>query len=142
MSEKVLLIDDEPEFLESMGERLKLRDMDVDSSTNISEALDKLAAEQFDAIFLDLQMPGTNGIESLKMIKKLYPDLQVILLTGHASVEKGIEAMKLGAMDFIEKPADINVLSEKVKKAQAKKMILVEKATEERISSIITGKSW
>lgn len=142
MSEKVLLIDDEPEFLESMGERLKLRDMDVDSSTNISEALDKLAAEQFDAIFLDLQMPGTNGIESLKMIKKLYPDLQVILLTGHASVEKGIEAMKLGAMDFIEKPADINVLSEKVKKAQAKKMILVEKATEERISNIITGKSW
>lgn len=142
MSEKVLLIDDEPEFLESMGERLKLRDMEVDSSTNISDALDKLAAEQFDAIFLDLQMPGTNGIESLKMIKKLYPNLQVILLTGHASVEKGIEAMKLGAMDFIEKPADINVLSEKVKKAQAKKMILVEKATEERISKILTGKSW
>lgn len=142
MSEKVLLIDDEPEFLESMGERLKLRGMEVTTCTNISEAIDKLAADQYDAIFLDLQMPGTNGIESLKMIKNLHPSLQVILLTGHASVEKGIEAMKLGAMDFIEKPADINILSEKVKKAQAKKMLLVEEATESRISQILKEKAW
>lgn len=142
MSEKVLLIDDEPEFLETMSERLRLRGMDVETCTSISEALDIMADDQFDAIFLDLQMPGTNGIDSLKMIKKLHPSLQVILLTGHASVEKGIEAMKLGAMDFIEKPADIDVLSEKVRKAQAKKMLLVEEATEERIHDILHGRGW
>ncbi|WP_018125029.1 response regulator [Desulfovibrio oxyclinae] len=142
MSEKVLLIDDEPEFLETMSERLRLRGMEVEACTSISEALDIMADKQFDAIFLDLQMPGTNGIDSLKMIKKLHPSLQVILLTGHASVEKGIEAMKLGAMDFIEKPADIDVLSEKVRKAQAKKMLLVEEATEERIHDILHGRAW
>ncbi|MFW6243737.1 MAG: response regulator, partial [Desulfovibrionales bacterium] len=75
-------------------------------------------------------------------IKKNNPELQVILLTGHATVEKGIEAMKLGAMDFIEKPADINALTEKIKKAQTRKMILVEKKTEEKMKKILSSKSW
>lgn len=68
--------------------------------------------------------------------------MQVILLSGHATVEKGIEAMKLGAMDFVEKPADINVLTDKIKKAQAKKMILVEEKTEEKVKDILNHKGW
>jgi DNA-binding NtrC family response regulator len=142
MNEKVLLIDDEQDFLEAMGERLQLRGMEVRTATSTQEALGYLAEEQFDAIFLDLQMPGTDGIESLEMIKSTYPNLQVILLTGHATVEKGIEAMKLGAMDFIEKPADINVLSEKIHKAKARKMLLVEKETAKQIGDILVSKAW
>jgi FixJ family two-component response regulator len=68
--------------------------------------------------------------------------MQVILLTGQATLEAGIEAMKLGAMDFMEKPADINSLTEKIRKAQAKKMLLVEKQAEGRVKDILSGKSW
>jgi FixJ family two-component response regulator len=76
------------------------------------------------------------------MLKEKRPEIQVILLTGHATVEKGIEAMKLGAMDLVEKPADLSVLTEKIQKAQAKKMILVEKKSEEKIKNIMMNKSW
>jgi two-component system NtrC family sensor kinase len=74
-----------------------------------------------------------DGLEALKILKAKKPEIQVILLTGHATIEKGVEAMKLGAMDLMEKPADLKTLTEKIKKAQTKKMILVEKQTEEKI---------
>jgi FixJ family two-component response regulator len=83
-----------------------------------------------------------DGLEALKILKEKKPELQVILLTGHASVEKGIEAMKLGAMDFLEKPADLSQLTEKIKKAQAKKMLIVEKQTEEKIKKLLEEKGW
>lgn len=142
MAEKVLLVDDEKEFVEGLAERMELRGMNVTACTNPQEALDKVDAEGFDAIVLDLQMPGIDGIEALKHIKEARPEMQVILLSGHATVEKGIEAMKLGAMDFVEKPADINVLTDKIKKAQAKKMILVEEKTEEKVKDILSHKGW
>jgi DNA-binding NtrC family response regulator len=142
MSEKVLLIDDEKDFINTLAERMKTRGMDVSTSTSPVEALKKVEQESFDAIVLDLMMPEMDGIETLAALKEKNPELQIILLTGHATVEKGIEAMKLGALDFLEKPIDLKVLSEKIKKAQAKKMILVEKRTEEKIKQIITGKSW
>jgi DNA-binding NtrC family response regulator len=142
MSEKVLLIDDEKDFINTLAERMKTRGMDVSTSTSPVEALKKVEQESFDAIVLDLMMPEMDGIETLAALKEKNPELQIILLTGHATVKKGIEAMKLGALDFLEKPIDLKVLSEKIKKAQAKKMILVEKRTEEKIKQIITGKSW
>ncbi|MCP4113354.1 MAG: response regulator [Desulfobacteraceae bacterium] len=142
MSEKVLLIDDEKEFVETLAERMKIRGMDVTATTSPIDALGKLDEDKYDAIILDLKMPEKDGLETLAAMKKKNPELQIILLTGHATVEKGIEAMKLGAMDFLEKPIDLNVLSEKIKKAQAKKMILVEKHTEEKIKQIIVGKEW
>ena len=83
-----------------------------------------------------------DGIQALTALKGKKPDLQVILLTGHATVQKGIEAMKLGAMDLLEKPADINELTEKIQKAKARKMILVEKKTEDKIRDILKSKSW
>ena len=142
MAEKVLLVDDEKEFVEGLAERMELRGMNVTACTNPQDALDKVDSESFDAIVLDLQMPGIDGIAALKHIKKTHPEMQVILLSGHATVEKGIEAMKLGAMDFVEKPADINVLTDKIKKAQAKKMILVEEKTEEKVKDILSHKGW
>ncbi|MBN2140580.1 MAG: response regulator [Desulfovibrionaceae bacterium] len=142
MSEKVLLIDDEVDFLKNLSERMTMRGMEVSVAKSGSSAVAAIDEESYDAIVLDLQMPDMDGIEVLKYIKTNRPEMQVILLTGHASLEKGIEAMKLGAMDFMEKPADINTLTERIKKAKAKKIVLVEKRTEQKVKDIIGSKAW
>jgi DNA-binding NtrC family response regulator len=142
MTEKILLVDDEADFLSIMSERMKARGMDVSTAASAKEAIQMAEAASFDAIILDLQMPEIDGLEALKVLKARNPELQVILLTGHATIEKGVEAMKLGAMDLMEKPADLRTLAEKIKKAQAKKMILVEKQSEEKIKKLIGGMGW
>jgi DNA-binding NtrC family response regulator len=142
MSEKVLLVDDEHEFLESLAARMRTRGMRVSTTTSAIDAIRMTNEESYDAIVLDLMMPEMDGLEALKALKKSKPELQIILLTGYGSIEKGIEAIKLGAMDFLEKPADLTALTEKIKKAQAQKMLLVEKQTEEKIRNIILGKGW
>jgi DNA-binding NtrC family response regulator len=142
MTTKVLLVDDEKEFLEVLGERMAVRGIEVNSTTSAAEAL-KISEEQsFDAIILDLMMPEMDGLEVLKAIKAKRPELQIILLTGHGSIAKGVEAMRLGAMDFIEKPADLEILTDKIKKAQARKLILVERKTEEELHDILISKAW
>jgi len=142
MNENVLIIDDESEFIDTLGQRMTNRGMKVTATTSAREGIEKIDRTNFDVVVLDLQMPELDGLDTLKILKEKKPELQVILLTGHATVEKGIEAMKLGAMDLLEKPADISVLAEKIHKAQAKKMILVEKKTEDRIKSIMETKAW
>ena len=142
MAEKVLLIDDEVEFLEALSERMEIRGMDVSTAENANAAVSAINSGDFDAIVLDLQMPDMNGIDLLKVIRKTNPDMQVILLTGQATLEAGIQAMKLGAMDFMEKPADIDALTDKIKKAQAKKMVIVEKKTEKKVNDILKSKGW
>ncbi len=142
MTEKVLLVDDEKDFVEALGERMKNRGMNVTTTTSAKDAINKVKAESYDAIVLDLQMPEMDGMEALKAMREIKPEMQIILLTGHATVEKGIKAIKMGAMDLIEKPADMEMITEKIKKAQAKKMILVEKKTEMKIKKIISSKGW
>ncbi len=142
MAEKVLLIDDEKEFLDTLSERMRVRGMDVSTAQTTDNAVEAVDSGDYDAIVLDLQMPGMNGIEMLKIIKANHPDMQVILLSGQATLEAGIQAMKLGAMDFMEKPADIDALTEKIKKAQAKKMVVVEKRAEKKVKDILNSKGW
>lgn len=142
MAEKVLLIDDEEEFLGALSERMEIRGMNVSTASNAEAAVAALDNDDYDAIVLDLQMPDMNGIELLKVIKKSRPEMQVILLSGKATLEAGVEAMKLGAMDFMEKPADIESLAERIKKAQARKMVIVEKATAEKVNDIVSHKGW
>ncbi len=142
MSERVLLVDDEEEFLEAMAERMRQRDMDVSATASASEAIKMVQEHPYDVIVLDLMMPEMDGLEVLKTLKEKRPELQVILLTGYATLEKGIEAMKFGAMDFLEKPADLKVLVEKIKEARAQKMLLVEKKVEEKVKKIMHEKAW
>jgi DNA-binding NtrC family response regulator len=142
MSEKILLVDDEKDFLDVMSERIEARGMEVTTAESAMKALKQVESGGYDAIILDLMMPGMDGLETLRAIKKKNPDLQVILLTGHATIEKGIEAMKLGAMDFLEKPADLDKLTEIIKKAQARKMIITERKMEEKMKQIIGTKGW
>lgn len=137
MTEKILLVDDEQDFLEIMSERMTARGMVVTTCTSAEAAIEKIKEETFDAIILDFMMPGMDGFQALKQIKAKQPESQIILLTGHATVEKGVEAMKMGATDFLEKPADIEALEKKIKEASARRMLIVEKKTEERIKDVL-----
>jgi len=121
MSAKVLLIDDETDFLGVMAERLTLRGLEVATASSAKDGLAKAEENDYDVVVLDMAMPEMDGVEALRRLKGKKPDLDVILLTGRASVKQGIEAMKLGALDLLEKPADINMLTAKIEAIQAKK---------------------
>ena len=141
-NDKVLLIDDEEEFTHALSKRMEARGLKVTAANSGPDALKRVNEESFDAVVLDLLMPEMDGIETLKRLLKKSPDLQIILLTGHASIEKGVEAIKLGAMDFLEKPADIDKLMDRVKKAKARRMLLVEKKMAQKVSDILEKKGW
>jgi DNA-binding NtrC family response regulator len=142
MTEKILLVDDEAEFVAALSERMRARGMDVATSLSAREALETVEKRAFDAVVLDLMMPGMDGLEALRILKQKDPKLQVILLTGHATVEKGVEAIKRGAMDLLEKPADIETLIQKIKQASAQRMLLVSQEAEQKIKDILASKGW
>ena len=142
MAEKVLIVDDDKAFLAILAERMQNRGMAVSTAESAAVALQMLEKETYDAVLLDLMMPEMGGIEALQIMRKKQPEVQVIFVTGHPSVSKGVEAMKLGAMDFIPKPVDMNELTEKIHQAKAGRMILVEKRSQEKIKKILTDKGW
>ena len=119
MSTKVLIIDDEKDFLEIMAERMGARGMEVSTTTSAEKALKMVLKESYDAVIMDLMMPEMDGFKALKLFKETRPDLQIILLTANVPEEKCIEAIKLGAMDVIEKPADLDLLTQKIEAAKA-----------------------
>jgi DNA-binding NtrC family response regulator len=133
---RVLLVDDEENFLEVLSQRLGTRGINAETSTSGEEALVKIKNKNFDAIVLDVMMPGIGGIETLKRIRKENPELQIIMLTGQGSVDKAVEAMKEGAIDFLEKPADLNTLLDKISKAKEKKILLVMENIEEKVKGL------
>ncbi len=139
---KILLVDDNTEFLEVMSERIEHKGLEVETATSGPEALKKARETSYDAIVLDLVMPQMDGIETLKALREKNPELQVILMTGHGTVQKGVEAVKMGAMDFLEKPANLQELMEKIKEAKGKKALIVQKQHEERIKEILFTKGW
>ncbi len=139
---RVLLIDDEEEFTRTLAERLELRGMVVATASSGEAAVELVADRDFDAVLLDLAMPGWDGNETLKHLKEARPDLQVVLLTGRATVGKGVEAMKLGALDLVEKPAEFKELLTKIEEASAKKALLVEARMEHDLNEILRKKGW
>lgn len=140
--EKVLIVDDEVEFTEVLAERMESRGMAIDTAAGGREALEKARKRSYDAIILDLSMPEMDGMETLRHLLSENPDLQVIVLTGYASVEKGVEAIKLGAMEFLKKPAGVEDLVDQIQRAKAKKMVLVEKRIEEKVQDILERHGW
>ena len=142
MSVKILLVDDEKDFTEVLSERMETRGFSVEIADSGPVAINKVKEKSYDAIILDLAMPGMDGIDVLKILLNENPDLQIIFLTGHATLEKGIEAVKLGAVDFMEKPVDIDTLLEKVNEAKTKRDLLSEKASENNIKDILKKKGW
>ncbi|GKT08836.1 sigma-54 dependent transcriptional regulator [Desulforhabdus sp. TSK] len=124
---RVLVVDDELDFLETIVKRLKRRKVDATGVDSGKKALEILEKQHFDVVILDVRMPGMDGIETLKEIKRVRPLMEVIMLTGHASVESGMQGMQLGAFDYVLKPADIDELLEKVQQAYERKSLHEEK---------------
>jgi DNA-binding NtrC family response regulator len=143
MSEtRVLLVDDEEEFVNALSDRLEARGLKVDTAADGAIALAKAKKKTFDAILLDMSMPGMDGIETLRALLHINPDLQVILLTGRATLRQAVEAMKLGALDFLEKPADIKTLVAKIADAAEKRSTIEGKRIEKQVSDILRKKGW
>ncbi|MFK5951907.1 MAG: response regulator [Desulfobacterium sp.] len=111
---KILLIDDEEEFANTLAERLELRGYETRTAACGEDGLNLLAGETFDIAVLDLMMPGMNGLDTLRLIKSNTPDMPVVLLTGHGSTREGMEGMRLGAFDYLMKPLDIKDLTLKI----------------------------
>lgn len=134
---KVMLVDDEVPFVETMSKRLAKRDLDVVTAYDGAEALAKLAKDPgIDIVILDVRMPGMDGIETLRRLKRVHPLVEVIMLTGHATVETAIDGMKFGAFDYLMKPCDMDVLIAKIAEAEAKKAKHEEKILEARMRDI------
>jgi two-component system, OmpR family, response regulator VicR len=118
----VLLVDDEIPFVETITKRLSKRGLHLTPVFSGQEALDTLKKDRdIEVVILDVKMPVMDGIEALREIKRRYPLVEVIMLTAHATVETGIEGMKLGAFDYLMKPCDMELLFSKVREAAARK---------------------
>jgi len=139
----VMLVDDEVPFVETMTKRLDKRGLKIISAFSGDEALKVLQKEDaVDVIILDVKMPGMDGIETLQEIKKQHPLKEVIMLTGHATVETAIEGMKMGAFDYLMKPCDIDTLVAKVDEAAKKKQSHDAKIEKARIDKLVLSRGY
>ena len=127
MAISVLLVDDEENFVATLAKRLTLRRFDVFTATRADPAFAALSENPIDVVLLDVRMPDLDGIAATKTIKASHPLVEVILLTGHASMEASLEGMKMGAFDYLLKPVNIDELVYKIEDAHRKKELQEEK---------------
>jgi DNA-binding NtrC family response regulator len=142
MNIKVLLVDDEKAFIQTLAERLEVRDFGTETALDGYEAISKIKEKDFDVVVLDVLMPGMDGIETLKEIKSLKPLVNVIMLTGHATVETAIEGMKAGAYDYLMKPTETEDLVDKITKAYKIKAEHDERIRKAEINKIVKQRGW
>ncbi|MGC8719400.1 MAG: response regulator [Thermodesulforhabdaceae bacterium] len=137
---KLLLVDDEELFVETVARRLERRNIKVLTAFSGEEALKILESNQdTDVVILDVKMPGMDGITVLREIKQRYPLMEVIMLTGYATVESAVQGMKLGAFDYLMKPCEIDDLVKKAQEAAEKKRQHLEKIREAAIRHALSS---
>jgi DNA-binding NtrC family response regulator len=124
---KMMLVDDEERFLSTTKKLLEKKGFDVETASSGSEALEKIRIQNIHVVILDVKMPGMDGNATLKEIKRQFPLVEVIMLTGHATMESAIDGLKSGAIDYLTKPADINEIIQKAEQAFEKRQDLEEK---------------
>ncbi len=142
MNIKVLLVDDEKEFNDALAERLETRDFDVSQSFSGDEGIALLKDKNIDVVVLDVLMPGKDGIATLREMKQLKPIVDVIMLTGHSTVETAVEGMKLGAFDYLMKPVESRDLVEKILSAYKRKTEQEERIRNAEIQRILSTRGW
>lgn len=144
MSINVLIVDDEEAFAKALAERLEMRELKADAVFSGEDALARLQEQGtgVDVIVLDVLMPGMSGIDALRKMKNEWPLVEVVMLTGNATVETAIEGMKLGAYDYLMKPCDTEVLVEKLEKAHARKKEQEERIRQAEVETIIKRRGW
>lgn len=131
----VMIVDDEEDFLETLVKRLEKRDVKVIGAKSGEEALELLQDNPVEVVVLDVKMPGMDGIEALREIKRRHPLVEVILLTGHASTEVAIKGMELGAFDYLMKPIGMDELLYKVQDAYER--VSIQKQKIKRIEGVM-----
>jgi len=124
---KMMLVDDEERFLSTTKKLLSRKGYDVVTASSGAEALDILRSHNIHVVILDVKMPGMDGIETLKAIKRNYPLVEVIMLTGHGTIDSAVEGLKSGATDYLTKPTDVQDLIEKAEDAFGKRQVLEDK---------------
>lgn len=117
---KVLLVDDEEDFVNSLSERLEMRDLESNVALNGKQALASMKQDEPGVMVLDLKMPGMDGMEVLRRVREAYPNVQVIILTGHGTDKDEEEAKKLGAFAYLQKPVEMERLVDTLRKAHKK----------------------
>ena len=142
MKIRVLLVDDEKEFTEVLAERLETRDFEVTKAFSGDEALGLLKDKHIDVVVLDVLMPGKDGLATLQEMKQMKPIVEVIMLTGHSTVETAVEGMKLGAFDYLMKPAETRDLIEKLVKAYKRKSEHEDRIRDAEIQRIMSTRGW
>jgi DNA-binding NtrC family response regulator len=123
----MMLVDDEERFLSTTSKLLSKKGIEPLTAISGQEALDKLEKEYVDVVILDVKMPGMDGVTALKHIKARYPLVEVIMLTGHGTIDSAVEGMKTGAYDYLTKPCDLDELMAKAEEAFARKQVMEEK---------------
>ena len=139
---RILLVDDETEFTSNMSKLLESRGYRVATADRGEKAIKALDQNKFDVMVLDLKMPGMDGIATLKEVKKLDLFTETLILTGHGGVDSALEAMKLGAYDYLTKPCEIDQLVEKIEGAWKKKDKKQQKDYMDKIQKAIEGKGF
>jgi DNA-binding response OmpR family regulator len=119
---KVLLVDDEQTFVQTLSERLQMRDLQNETAFDGEQALSFVDSKEPDVMVLDLKMPGIDGMEVLRRVKKKFPSIQVIILTGHGTDRDEDESRRLGVFDYLKKPVDIEILVKRIKEAYREKI--------------------
>ena len=142
LSAKVLLVDDEEDFVRVLAQRLEVRGLEVFTANRGAQAVEMVGQQGFDIVVLDLSMPGMDGLETLKTIKGHDPDTEIVMLSGKGTMRSGIEAIKYGAEDFLEKPVDLSVLLEKIEEAKERRLLTLQKKAKEKIKDILKKKGW
>jgi DNA-binding NtrC family response regulator len=142
MQIRVLLVDDEREFTDVLAERLETRDFVVMKAFSGDEALEILKEQNVDVVVLDVLMPGKDGITTLQEMKRIKPIVEVIMLTGHGTVETAVEGMKLGAFDYLMKPTETKDLIEKLVRAFKRKSEQEDRIREAEIQRIMSTRGW
>lgn len=142
MNIKVLLVDDEEQFVDVLSQRLETRGFQVSSACNGDEAIAHVEAHDVDVVILDVLMPGRNGIDTLREIRRMRPLTEVIMLTGHGTVETAIQGMKNGAYDYLMKPTDTSELVEKMTKAAKRKKDHEDRIRQAEVDKLVKTRGW
>ncbi len=141
---KLLIVDDEEKFLDSIARRLEMREFEVTKATNGTDAINYAKNMKFDLALLDLKMPGMDGKEVLEILKREHKFIEVIMLTGHGSLESAVECTKLGAYGYLPKPYEFEKLIEVLKdayEARLKKKFEADQLRLEKLSQLALGRS-
>ncbi len=142
MKIRVLLVDDEKDFCSVLAERLETRGFVVSTAYSGEDAIAHIREKEVDVVILDVMMPGKDGIETLREIRNLKPLVEVIMLTGHGTVETAVEGLKTGACDYLMKPTETKDLIEKIVNAYRRKAEQEERIRDAEINRILLSRGW